>query len=215
MELPLEGFRTTVRRPMLYGSNGIRAYDRGRMPQHSPGRTRTSRSPRTMEASHGIPIGLRRGDVSNRTWIAGIAGLAALAIAGCSGDSEEPSTTSGVTATATATVTSTATAAATPKVTSTAAGAATPTATATSSATAGAASTSGALQKVNANTATVAQIQAALEAAGVSNASRWAREVEEYRPYPADPTWARLRQELAKYNPGPGVVDQIISVLEQ
>ena len=70
------------------------------------------------------------------------------------------------------------------------------------------------MKKVNANTATVAEIQAALEAAGVANAARWAKEVEEYRPYPTnDPTFAKLRGELAKYNPGPGVVDQIISVL--
>jgi len=39
-------------------------------------------------------------------------------------------------------------------------------------------------------------------------------EVEEYRPYPTnDPTFARLRQNLAKYNPGPGVVDGILSAL--
>jgi hypothetical protein len=69
--------------------------------------------------------------------------------------------------------------------------------------------------KVNANTASVAEIQEALQAAGVTNAARWAREVEEYRPYPTnDPSFAKLRQELAKYNPGPGVVDQIIAVLE-
>ncbi len=70
------------------------------------------------------------------------------------------------------------------------------------------------MKKVNANTATVAEIQAALEAGGVTNAAKWAREVEEYRPYPTnDPTFAKLRGELAKYNPGPGVVDQIIACL--
>lgn len=70
------------------------------------------------------------------------------------------------------------------------------------------------VKKVNANTATVAELTAAFEAAGIANASRWAREVEEYRPYPTnDPTFAKLRGELAKYNPGPGVVDQIIAVL--
>ena len=43
-------------------------------------------------------------------------------------------------------------------------------------------------------------------------AARWAKEVVEYRPYPAnDPTIAKLRGELAKYNPGPGVVDAIVS----
>jgi hypothetical protein len=67
---------------------------------------------------------------------------------------------------------------------------------------------------VNANSASVAEIQQALQAAGIANAARWAREVEEYRPYPTnDPSFAKLRQELAKYNPGPGVVDQIIAVL--
>lgn len=69
-------------------------------------------------------------------------------------------------------------------------------------------------QKVNANTASVAEMQRAFEAAGISSAARWAREVEEYRPYPTDdPSFAKLRRELAKYNPGPGVVDQIVATL--
>jgi hypothetical protein len=68
--------------------------------------------------------------------------------------------------------------------------------------------------KVNANTASQGEITQALAAAGVPNAARWAREVVEYRPYPTDdPTFAKLRQNLAKYNPPAGVVDQIISVL--
>jgi hypothetical protein len=67
---------------------------------------------------------------------------------------------------------------------------------------------------VNANTASVDQLQAALQAAGVPNADRWAREVDEYRPYPTDdPTFAKLRQNLAKYNPSPDVVEKIISAL--
>ncbi|HEX3623002.1 MAG TPA: hypothetical protein VHT97_11865 [Acidimicrobiales bacterium] len=67
---------------------------------------------------------------------------------------------------------------------------------------------------VSANNASQADIQKALEAAGVSNAARWAVEVVEYRPYPTnDPTFAKLRQNLAKYNPAPGLVDQIISAL--
>ena len=71
-----------------------------------------------------------------------------------------------------------------------------------------------AVAKVPANSATRAQMTAAFEAAGISNAARWAVEVEEYRPYPTtDPTFAKLRQNLAKYNPGPGVVDAIISTL--
>jgi competence protein ComEA len=68
--------------------------------------------------------------------------------------------------------------------------------------------------KVNANTASVDQLQAAFEAAGVTNADRWAREVAEYRPYDADPTWAQLRQELGKYNIAPDVLEKIIAVLE-
>lgn len=71
-----------------------------------------------------------------------------------------------------------------------------------------------ALAKVNANTASVDQLQAAFEAVGISNADRWAREVAEYRPYAADPTWAQLRQELGKYNIDPAVLEQIISLLE-
>jgi hypothetical protein len=39
-------------------------------------------------------------------------------------------------------------------------------------------------------------------------------EVEEYRPYPTnDPSFAKLRQELAKYNIPTNVVDQIIATL--
>jgi ABC-type enterochelin transport system substrate-binding protein len=68
--------------------------------------------------------------------------------------------------------------------------------------------------KVSANTASVDEIAAALEAAGVDNADRWAREVAEYRPYATDdPDLTHLRDELAKYNPASGVVDSIVSVL--
>jgi len=67
--------------------------------------------------------------------------------------------------------------------------------------------------RVSANDATVAELQQAFEAAGISNASKWAREVEEYRPYPDDPSFAKLRQELAKYNPAPAVVEQIVATL--
>jgi hypothetical protein len=68
--------------------------------------------------------------------------------------------------------------------------------------------------KVNANTASESEIAQALNAAGVANGARWAREVVEYRPYPTDDAnLTKLRQELAKYNPGPGVVDQIVASL--
>jgi len=59
-----------------------------------------------------------------------------------------------------------------------------------------------------------AEVVAALTAAGVANADRWTTEVIEYRPYPTnDPSLAKLRQNLVKYNPGPGVVDGIVSAL--
>jgi hypothetical protein len=68
--------------------------------------------------------------------------------------------------------------------------------------------------KVDANTASKAEIAAALDAAGVPNAGRWADEVTEYRPYPTDdPTFAKLRSELEKYHPADGVVDRIVSAL--
>jgi len=39
-------------------------------------------------------------------------------------------------------------------------------------------------------------------------------EVEEYRPYPTnDPSWAKLRRELAKYNISLTVLEQIINTL--
>jgi len=67
---------------------------------------------------------------------------------------------------------------------------------------------------VSANDASVDELTAAFEAAGIDNAEKWAREVEEYRPYPTDdPDMTHLREELAKYNPGPGVVDQIVATL--
>jgi len=69
-------------------------------------------------------------------------------------------------------------------------------------------------QKVNANTASQAELLAAFQAAGIPNAAQWVKEVMEYRPYPTDdPTFAKLRTALAKYNPAPGVVDQIVAAL--
>jgi hypothetical protein len=58
------------------------------------------------------------------------------------------------------------------------------------------------------------EIAAALASAGVSNADRWADEVVEYRPYPADdPELTTLRDNLAKYNPGQETIDGIVSAL--
>jgi hypothetical protein len=68
--------------------------------------------------------------------------------------------------------------------------------------------------KVSANTASEEEIAAALQRAGVSNADRWAEEAVEYRPYPADdPNLTKLRDELAKYNPGQETIDKIVSAL--
>ena len=68
--------------------------------------------------------------------------------------------------------------------------------------------------KVSANTASEDEIAQALTAAGVSNPGGWAEEVVEYRPYPADdPDLGKLRQNLAKYNPGQATTDKIVSAL--
>ena len=76
---------------------------------------------------------------------------------------------------------------------------------------AGSAATGG---KVSANTASEDEIVTALEQAGVSNPERWAEEVVEYRPYPAgDPNLSKLRENLAKYNPGQETTDKIVSTL--
>jgi hypothetical protein len=91
---------------------------------------------------------------------------------------------------------------------------ATSTAAATGIASGAAPSTATGIVKVNANTATQAELQAAFEAAGISNAAKWAKEVAEYRPYAADPTWATLRRELGKYNIDPTVLEQILALLQ-
>ncbi len=71
------------------------------------------------------------------------------------------------------------------------------------------------MAKVSANNATEEELIAAFTAAGIDNAEKWADEVVEYRPYPTDdPNFTALREELAKYNPAPGVIDQIVAILE-
>jgi hypothetical protein len=94
-------------------------------------------------------------------------------------------------------------------------GGSTATPSATDSATNGApSSTTSVGTKVSANTASEDEIAAALENAGVSNPERWAEEVVEYRPYPADdPNLTKLRDNLAKYNPGQETTDKIVSAL--
>lgn len=73
---------------------------------------------------------------------------------------------------------------------------------------------SSASETVSANDASAEEIAAALDAAGVANADRWADEVVEYRPYDdADQGFPRLREELAKYDPPEGTIDQIVAVL--
>lgn len=69
--------------------------------------------------------------------------------------------------------------------------------------------------KVSANNASEEELLAAFEEAGIPNAKQWSHEVEEYRPYPVDdPSFQKLRAELQKYNPGPGVLDAILALLE-
>ena len=85
----------------------------------------------------------------------------------------------------------------------------------TGSSTGGGTTGSAAATKVSANTASSAEIQAALTAAGVTNAARWTKEIEEYRPYPTDdPSLAKLRKELQKYNPSTDQLDKILSALQ-
>jgi hypothetical protein len=68
--------------------------------------------------------------------------------------------------------------------------------------------------QVSANSASESEIAAALAAAGVPNADRWAREVVEYRPYDAsDATLQKLQDNLAKYNPDPATLAGILSAL--
>lgn len=75
--------------------------------------------------------------------------------------------------------------------------------------------TAGAPIRVSANNASRAELQQAFEAAGIPNPGRIAGEVEEYRPYPTnDPSFAKLRQELAKYNIPQDVVSRVIATLE-
>ena len=70
-------------------------------------------------------------------------------------------------------------------------------------------------KKVNANTASIDELVAVFRANGVPNPESWAREVDEYRPYPTDdPSFAKLRQELSKYNPSATTLARILASLE-
>lgn len=69
--------------------------------------------------------------------------------------------------------------------------------------------------KMSANSASEAELVTALRAAGVSNPERWAEEIIEYRPYASDDVnLAKLRQNLAKYNPGQQTLEKILSALQ-
>ena len=117
------------------------------------------------------------------------AGLLALGLAACGGSTSTPASTAPATTTAASAPTSAGSAATS-------------------------ASAQPAVKKVSANTASEDEIAAALKSAGVSNPDRWADEVVEYRPYPADdPDLGKLRQNLAKYNPGQETTDKIVSAL--
>lgn len=128
--------------------------------------------------------------MSRRTQLSAITIVAAIGLSACGGAPTGTSSAAGATTAASAAI------AATPEPSS------------------AAASSPNDTTLVEVNTATEAQLQAAFEAAGIPNADRWAREVAEYRPYPDDPTWAKLRQELGKYNIDPLVLEQIIALLQ-
>lgn len=71
-----------------------------------------------------------------------------------------------------------------------------------------------AVKKVSANTATQAEIAAALQANGVPNPANWAKEVVEYRPYPTDdPTLKKLQDNLVKYRPDAATLAGILATL--
>ena len=89
-----------------------------------------------------------------------------------------------------------------------------PTSTSAAAATTPASTAAAAATQVSANSASRDELVAALIAAGVPNASRWANEVMEYRPYPTDDaTLQKLQDNLAKYNPDPATLAAILSAL--
>lgn len=54
-----------------------------------------------------------------------------------------------------------------------------------------------------------------LAAAGVPSPDRWAREIQEYRPYDtSDATLQKLQDNLAKDNPDPATLAAILSALQ-
>jgi competence protein ComEA len=90
-----------------------------------------------------------------------------------------------------------------------------PSGAATSSAASTVPAASGAATRVSANDATHDQLVAALTSAGVPNADRWAKEIEEYRPYDtSDATLQKLQDNLAKYNPDAATLAGILAALQ-
>lgn len=69
--------------------------------------------------------------------------------------------------------------------------------------------------KVNPNTASKQQLIDTFTKNGISRPEQWAREVDEYKPYPDSeyPQLTRLRKELTKYRPTPDTLEKIIASL--
>ncbi|MFE5707341.1 hypothetical protein [Rhodococcus koreensis] len=88
-----------------------------------------------------------------------------------------------------------------------------PTTTAVASSTMTPGSSAAEVAQVDPNTASESQIQAAFEAAGVSNAGKWAKEVTEYGPYSPDTISDTLTKELGKYGIDQQTLNTILSVL--
>ena len=151
---------------------------------------------------------------------AGMVGIGLLSVgiglAACGGSAKETSSTA-VTAVATTAPTASSAPTTAPSTTTATKVTTAPSSTVTVATTAAptTATTAAASGKVSANTASAAELQAAFEANGISNAAKWAKEVQEYRPYAAaDTTFTSLRKELAKYNPGADVLEKIIATLK-
>jgi hypothetical protein len=66
----------------------------------------------------------------------------------------------------------------------------------------------------DANTASQAELLAALNARNVPDALRWVQEIEKYRPYPkGDPSLQKLRANLEQFDLGDQVVRRIVASL--
>ena len=142
-----------------------------------------------------------------------IVGASLLGLAACSSDGKSSSAQAAGSNTTVSVATTVAPTTAAPQPAATAAPSPT---TAAPAATAGADTTPPAAAggKVNINDASISDLEEIFKANKVPSARRWAQEVDEYRPYPADPDFAKLRQELGKYNIDPKVLELIISLLE-